>query len=74
MSVIRKHKVSSVVVAKQRLQQLLSSDRINCSPDLMNQMREDIFHTISKYMEIEPQNFEMTLTRKEMQIRYTGEK
>lgn len=75
MSILKgKYRRTSVMVAKQRLEKLLISDRMNCTPDLINQMKEDIFHTISKYMEIEQKDFEMTLTRKEMLIRYTGEK
>lgn len=67
------YKQTSVAVAKQRLYRLLSSDRMNCSPLLVGQMKVDVFQTISKYMEIKPEDFEMTLTRQEMHIRYTGE-
>lgn len=67
-------KVTSVHIAKYRLQRVLSADRIQCSTDLIDQMKKDIYSTISKYIEIEEDSFEMTLTRKEMHIRYTGEK
>lgn len=66
-------KNTSVVVAKHRLHQLLSSDRLNCSPVLIGQMKHDIFQVVSKYMELEPDKFEMVLTRYEMYIKYTGE-
>ncbi len=69
-----KHKNSSVNIAKHRLQSVLFSDRMYCSSDIMEQMREDLYHTISKYMEIDPKNFELKLTRKDMHIKYTGEK
>lgn len=65
---------SSVSVAKHRLQNILSSDRINCSPDLINQMREDVYHTISKYVDIKPSCYEFDLTRTDIHIRYAGEK
>lgn len=71
--VISNYNHTSVLVAKQRLQKLLSSDRLDCSPVLIGQMKTDIFQTISKYMEIEPDDFNMTLTRKEIHIQYTGE-
>lgn len=69
-----KNKGKSVNIAKHRLHQLLYSDRINCSPEIIQQLKEDVYLTLSKYMEIPPDDFEMTLTRKEMRIKYTGEK
>lgn len=66
--------MTSVNIAKYRLKNVLSSDRIHCSSDLIEQMRDDIYHTISKYMEIEQNDFDMTLTRRDIYIRYTGEK
>ncbi len=68
------HRITSVNIAKYRLQRVLTSDRIHCSSDLIEQMKDDIYHTISKYMEIKQDDFDMTLTRKDMYIRYTGEK
>lgn len=65
---------SSVYVAKQRLHQLLSSDRVHCTPDLVNQMQDDIYATISKYIEITPDKFELNLTRTDIHIRFSGEK
>ena len=64
---------TSVSVAKQRLQQLLSADRINCSPGLIYQMKEDIYLTISKYMELDPTCFDIDLTRNQIHITYIGE-
>ncbi|MFI3172125.1 MAG: cell division topological specificity factor MinE [Eubacteriales bacterium] len=65
--------LTSVTIAKQRLKQLLYADRSNCTPELISQMKDDLYHTISKYIEIEPDHFELTLTRKEMYIKYVGE-
>ena len=65
--------LTSVSIAKQRLRQLLYADRSNCTPELITQMKEDLYHTISKYIEIEHAQFDMKLTRKGMYIKYTGE-
>lgn len=67
-------RLTSVSIAKSRLQKVLFSDRMHCSTDSIEQMKDDIYHTISKYMEIDQAHFEITLTRKEMYIKYTGEK
>ena len=46
-------KKTSSNVAKDRLKLVLVSDRANCSPDIMEQIKNDIIHVISKYIEID---------------------
>ena len=46
-------KKSSSELAKDRLKVLLISDRINCSPEMMDMIRADISKVISKYMKID---------------------
>ena len=41
---------SSCQVAKDRLKILLISDRVNCSPEMMELIKADITKVISKYM------------------------
>ena len=43
-------KKSSGDVAKDRLKLLLISDRANCSPEIMELIKNDIIKVISKYM------------------------
>ena len=43
-------KKSSSNVAKDRLKLLLVSDRANCSPEVMEMIKNDIIKVISKYM------------------------
>ena len=40
-------------VAKDRLKLVLVSDRAGCSPEVMEQMKNDIIAVISKYIEID---------------------
>ena len=40
-------------VAKDRLKILLISDRVNCSPEMMELIKADITKVISKYMRID---------------------
>ena len=39
-------------IAKVRLKILLISDRVNCSPEMMEMIKTDIAKVISKYMKI----------------------
>ena len=51
-------KKSSREVAKDRLKILLISDRVNCSPEMMELIKTDIAKVISKYMKIDTTNMD----------------
>lgn len=53
---------SSCQVAKDRLKILLISDRVNCSPEMMELIKTDIAKVISKYMKIDAQNMEIQIS------------
>ncbi len=55
---------SSCQVAKDRLKILLISDRVNCSPEMMEQIKTDIAKVISKYMKIDSENMEIQINTK----------
>lgn len=40
-------------IARQRLKLLLVSDRAGCSPELLEMIRSDFLHAVSRYMEID---------------------
>lgn len=52
---------SSCQVAKDRLKILLISDRVNCSPEMMELIKNDIARVISKYMKIDADNMEIQI-------------
>ena len=58
-------KKSSSDVAKDRLKLLLVSDRANCSPDMMEMIKNDIIQVISKYMEIDAEGLDIQITQTE---------
>ncbi|MEF9941021.1 MAG: cell division topological specificity factor MinE [Lachnospiraceae bacterium] len=64
----------SVPIAKDRLKVLLVSDRVNCTPDIFEKIHSDLYQTLSKYMELSPDNFDVQITRSFIQINLTGEK
>ena len=56
-------KKSSGDIAKDRLKILLISDRINCSPHILNLIKQDLIRSISKYMNIDEENMEIVLKK-----------
>ncbi len=53
---------SSSEVAKDRLKLLLVSDRVNCSPEVMEMIKNDIIEVISKYMDIDAQGLDIQIS------------
>ena len=58
-------KKSSGTVAKDRLKFLLVSDRANCSPEIMEKLKNDIIEVIKKYMEIDSDGLDIQITQTE---------
>lgn len=54
---------SSKDVAKDRLKILLISDRVNCSPEMMEMIKADIAKVISKYMKIDAKSMEIQISK-----------
>ena len=55
---------TSCQVAKDRLKILLISDRLNCSPEMMEMIKRDIAKVISKYMRIDAEHREIQINTK----------
>lgn len=58
-------KKTSCEIAKDRLKILLISDRVNCSPEMMDMIKADITKVISKYMMIDTENMEVQINTKQ---------
>lgn len=58
-------KKSSSNIAKDRLKLVLVSDRANCSPDIMEQIKNDIINVISKYVEIDLEGLDIKIEQTE---------
>lgn len=58
-------KKASGDLAKDRLKLLLVSDRANCSPEVMEMIKNDIIQVISKYMEIDAEALDIQITQTE---------
>lgn len=66
-------KKSSVAIAKDRLKVLLISDRVNCTPDTFEKLRDELYLTVSKYMEVAPEVFDVEITQTNISIKLMGE-
>lgn len=55
-----KRKTSSTV-AKDRLKLVLVSDRAGCSPEIMEQIKNDIIAILSKYLEIDQEGLDIKI-------------
>mgnify|MGYP002773212529 CR=1 FL=1 len=52
-------------IAKDRLKLLLISDRANCSPDVMEMIKNDIIQVLTKYIEIDMEALDIQITQTE---------
>ena len=52
---------ASAARARERLQLVLAHDRTDLSPDLLDQMREEILGVVAKYVEIDVEGGEVSL-------------
>lgn len=57
------HRKSSKEIARDRLKILLISDRVNCSPEMMEMIKADIAKVISKYMKIDAKSMEIQISK-----------
>lgn len=54
---------SSKNVAKERLRLVLVHDRANCSPELLDLIKEDLITALSKHIEIDQEGFDIQITK-----------
>ena len=50
-------------VAKERLKLVLVHDRVDCSPQLLSMIKDDILKVISNYAEIEEEGLEIKMSK-----------
>lgn len=54
---------TSKSVAKERLKLVLVHDRVDCSPQLLDMIKDDILKVISNYAEIEENGLEIKMSK-----------
>lgn len=61
MKIFKKEEKKSGQIAKERLQVVLIHDRASVSPEVMEQLKNDIIAVISKYMDVNKSGMEISL-------------
>lgn len=64
---------SSVSIAKNRLRALVTSDRVNCAPEAYEAICRELYETLSKYMELTEDDFQVEINRTQVVITFLGE-
>ena len=62
-----KSDVKSGETAKNRLKVAITSDRAVCSPEIMEQMKNEIIQVISKYVEIDVDGLDIKVKQMELE-------
>lgn len=63
-----KENTTSKDLAKERLRLVLVHDRIGVSPELIEEMKEELIDVISKYLEIDDERIDMELDRQDNSV------
>ena len=58
-------KRNSGTIAKKRLQFVLIADRVGCTTEILEMIKDDMIKAISKYMEIDTTGLEIKITQVE---------
>lgn len=66
-------KSSSVSISKNRLRALVVSDRVQCTPSVYDHICRDLYQTLSKYVELTEDDFQVEINRSQIVIRIAGE-
>lgn len=61
-------KKKSGEIARERLKILLISDRIDCSPEVMEMIKRDIAKILCKYMQIDTSTLELEFSRRKINV------
>ncbi|ABB13695.1 MULTISPECIES: cell division topological specificity factor MinE [Carboxydothermus] len=68
MKLFGKEQQNSKTMAKERLRLVLVQDRTNVSPELLQNLKEDLIAVITKYMEIDEKALEVNIDSHEDQV------
>ena len=69
MKAFFKEKKRSAGYARDRMKLLLISERIDCSPQMMKMLRNDMIHTVKKYLTLDEIQIKIQITQ-EPAMRY----
>ncbi len=64
---------SSVNIARDRVRALVTSDRVNCTPESYDKICRELYGVLSKYIEFAEEDFRVQITRTHLLIDISGE-
>lgn len=64
---------SSVSIAKERLLHLITTDRVSILPESYDIISNELYHVLSRYMQITKDDFYVEFNRTNIFIHFTGE-
>lgn len=64
---------SSVNIARDRIRALVTSDRVNCTPEAYEKICRELYEMLSKYIEFTEDDFRVQITRTHLLIDFSGE-
>ncbi len=64
---------SSVNIARDRIRALVTSDRVNCTPEAYDKICREMYEVLSKYIELTEDYFRVQITRTHLLIDFSGE-
>lgn len=68
MNVFGQIKGRSAEYARNRIRLLLISERIDCSPQMINMLRNDLIHTVKKYTPVDEKKVSVCITQEPLVI------
>jgi cell division topological specificity factor len=68
-----REKPSSRAIAKERLQLVLVHDRVQLSPQMLQDLKDDVIETISRYVDIDRDAVEITISQTQRESRLVAE-
>ena len=71
--ILGRREPTSREIAKERLQLVLVQDRVNLSPETMRDLKDELIRIISKYVEIDREGINITLTKMGRRSRLTAD-
>ena len=63
MKAFFRDKKRSAGYARDRMKLLLLSERLDCSPQMMQMLKSDLIHTVKKYLTIEEEQVKLKITQ-----------
>ena len=63
MKAFFRDKKRSAGYSRDRMKLLLLSERIDCSPQMMQMLKSDLIHTVKKYLTIEEEQVKLKITQ-----------